>query len=70
MTSRIASAPVISITRRSMPIPSPPVGRQPVLERVDVVLVDRLGLLVAAGLGSFASASKRCAWSTGSLSSQ
>ena len=50
MTSRIESAPVSSITSRSMPMPEPAGRRQAVLERADVVVVDRLGLLVAAGL--------------------
>ncbi len=49
ISSRIDSSPETSMTSRSRPIPNPPVGRQPVLECLHVVLVDRLGLLVTAG---------------------
>ena len=46
-TSRIVRLPVSSITSRSMPMPIPPVGRQAVLERLQVGLVEGHGLLVA-----------------------
>ena len=48
--------------------PEPAGRRQPVLERLHVVVVDRFGLVVAAGLQPRLR-SKRSAWSTGSLSS-
>ena len=47
-TSRRLFAPVSSITRRSMPSPTPAGRRHPVLERPHVGLVERLRLLVAA----------------------
>src|SRR3989338_2176571 len=47
-TSRIEAESVKSITRRSMPMPSPPRrGGPAVLEGADVVLVEVHGLLVA-----------------------
>ena len=50
------------------PDPEPAGGRQPVLERAQVVLVDAFGLLVARRLRR--PRSKRSRWSTGSLSSE
>ena len=47
ITSRIDGLSVSSITSRSMPMPSPAVGRQAVLERADVVGVVVHRLLVA-----------------------
>ena len=49
MTSRIDGTPARSMASRSIPMPRPPQGGKPVLEGQEVVLVDRLGLLVAAG---------------------
>ena len=50
-TSRIDAVSVSSMTRRSMPMPEPAGGRQAVLQRPQVVLVDGHGLGVAGRLG-------------------
>ncbi len=47
-TSRRLFAPVSSITRRSIPMPTPPVGGIPCSSALDEVLVVRLRLFVAA----------------------
>ena len=49
MTSRMEREPVRSMVRRSMPMPSPPVGGQAVAEGADVVFVHGVGFVVAAG---------------------
>ena len=69
MTSRIDGLLVSSITRRSMPTPSPAGRRQAVLERADVVLVHRVRFEVAARRGLSSCASKRRRCSAGSFSS-
>ena len=52
MTSRIEGESVSSMTRRSMPMPQPPVGgRQAVFEGADVVGIEVHGLFVTGFLG-------------------
>ena len=48
ITSRIDETPAISITSRSIPMPSPPHGGSP-YSSAHVVLVDTVGLVVAGG---------------------
>ena len=48
MTSRMERLPVRIMVRRSMPMPSPPVGGKAVAEGADIVLVHAVGFFVAA----------------------
>ena len=49
ITSRIEGCPVISMTRRSTPMPSPPVGGMPYSSARTIVGVEGLCLVVARG---------------------
>ena len=70
MTSRIEGESVRSITRRSMPMPSPAVGGMPCYRAVTKSSSRAWGISSSPAAWAASWASKRCRWSTGSLSSE